>query len=35
MVTHRVASRVVVSDYMPITAGTLGVPAVPFSGTGS
>ena len=28
MVAQKVASRVVASDYMPTTAGTLGVPAV-------
>jgi len=28
MVAHKVASRVVASDCMPTTAGTLGVPAV-------
>mgnify|MGYP000473368720 CR=1 FL=1 len=28
MVAHKVASRVVASDYMPTTAGTLGVSAV-------
>ena len=32
MVTHKVASRVVASDYMPKTAGTLGVPAVSIFG---
>ena len=28
MVAHKVAFRVVATDYMPTTAGTLGVPAV-------
>ena len=28
MVAHKVTSRVVASDCMPTTAGTLGVPAV-------
>ncbi len=30
MVAHKVAFRVVATDYMPTTAGTLGVPAVLF-----
>ena len=34
MATQKVASRVVASDYMPTTAGTLGVPAVSFFGAG-
>ena len=34
MVAHKVAFRVVASDCMPTTAGTLGVPAVFFSGVG-
>lgn len=32
MATHKVASRVVAPDYMPKTAGTLGVPAVSIFG---
>ena len=32
MVAQKVTSRVVVSDCMPTTAGTLGVSAVSFSG---
>jgi hypothetical protein len=34
MVAQKVTSRVVASDYMPTTAGTLGVPAVVLFGTG-
>jgi hypothetical protein len=34
MVAQKVASRVVASDYMPTTAGTLGVPAVFIFGMG-
>ena len=34
MVAQKVASRVVASDYMPTTAGTLRVPAVFIFGMG-
>ncbi len=35
MVAHKVTFRVVTSDCMPTTAGTLGVPAVFISGDGA
>ena len=35
MVAHKVTSRVVASDCMPTTAGTLGVSAVVFLGGGA
>ncbi len=34
MVAHKAASRVVASDCMPTTAGTLGVSAVSICGAG-